>query len=373
MNVRMRRSMGAFSAAFTLVELLVVIAIIGILVALLLPAIQAAREASRRSQCKNHLRQIAVACLNHEGTHKCFPRGGWGWHWMGDPDLGYSGRQPGGWIFQAAPYLEEVDVRYVGGGLPPADKAKALKLQMSAVIPVFICPTRRAPIALTARTPDGKYTELDTAGNEKPPYNSEIPDTLAKTDYAINGGTGQSPSTQAGGFPPLGGPPLATDCAGRYPNCAGIAGDFAAIQSSWNGISTKMTGARMGQITDGTSKTALVGEKALPPKFYETGYGEGNHYASNNGGDNSSMYQGYDIDNTRWIGPKPEQDNDNNDFVAVADRRFGSAHTGSMNLAMCDGSVQAIDYDIEQKVWGTYGARDDGKNEFDKDPNDPNP
>jgi prepilin-type processing-associated H-X9-DG protein len=82
------------------------------------------------------------------------------------------------------------------------------------------------------------------------------------------------------------------------------------------------------------------------------------------------MYQGYDVDNTRWIGIKPERDTDSNlnGFVSSHHERFGSAHPGSMHLAMCDGSVQAIDYDIEQKVWGTYGSRDDGKNEWDLKP-----
>src|SRR3954453_2916900 len=94
---------------FTLVELLVVIAIIGILVALLLPAIQAAREAARRTQCKNHLKQIAVACLNYESSQKAFPAGGWGFRWMGDPDRGMGRGQPGGWIFQVCSYLEEGD------------------------------------------------------------------------------------------------------------------------------------------------------------------------------------------------------------------------------------------------------------------------
>ena len=75
--IRSRRCQGCLRSrsGFSLVELLVVIAIIAVLAALLVPAVQRAREASRRVACINNLKQLTLACMNYETTHRCLPSG----------------------------------------------------------------------------------------------------------------------------------------------------------------------------------------------------------------------------------------------------------------------------------------------------------
>jgi prepilin-type N-terminal cleavage/methylation domain-containing protein len=94
----MTRSRLTARRGFTLIELLVVIAIIGILVSLLLPAVQQAREAARRTQCKNNLKQIAMAMHIYHDTYGSFP-----------PAVTYSadGKPMHSWRVLLLPFLNE--------------------------------------------------------------------------------------------------------------------------------------------------------------------------------------------------------------------------------------------------------------------------
>jgi hypothetical protein len=326
---------------------LVVIAIIGVLVALLLPAIQAAREAARNAQCKNSLRQIAIGMLNFESTHHQFPAGGWGFRWMGDPDRGVGPGQPGGWIFQVAPLLEQANVTLIGGGLTGPEKRAALATQRSVVVSLFYCPSRRPPAGLPA-------TEIA--------FNADMPVLDAKTDYAANGGT-RSAATGPGPAPN----PTFTDCREGFPNCKWDVTDDA-IANLFNGVVTVRTGAEMRQITDGTSNTLMVGEKWLAPRYYNTVTLKSGPVADDNPGDNNSLWEGYDWDTIRFPsgsvdnngqpqGELPKKDSDN---IGYPHKSMGSAHPSTLNVAHVDGSVHGVQYDVDPVVWGSMAHRSDG-------------
>lgn len=63
------------NSAFTLLELLVVMVILGMLVALLLSAVQAARESARRTQCQSQSRQLGQAVQEFATAFRHMPPG----------------------------------------------------------------------------------------------------------------------------------------------------------------------------------------------------------------------------------------------------------------------------------------------------------
>ena len=56
---------------------------------------------------RNHLKQLALGCLQHESLTRRLPCNGWGFAWTGDADLGNAQRQPAGWLYNILPYIEQ--------------------------------------------------------------------------------------------------------------------------------------------------------------------------------------------------------------------------------------------------------------------------
>ena len=119
---------------FTLVELLVVIAIIGVLIGMLLPAVQMVREAARRTDCTNRMKQISLALLNYESSHRRLP--------PGITDSAATPWASSTWLTQILPFVEQQgvwDQASVDYRSSPNPFAGHLGLQ--TVLPTFNCPS----------------------------------------------------------------------------------------------------------------------------------------------------------------------------------------------------------------------------------------
>ncbi len=208
-------------AGFTLVELLVVIAIIGVLMGLLLPAVQMAREAARRIQCTNNLKQMGLALHNYESAKRAFPAGfisqvtG---SWSGGGNDGVPEAGPGWSVFaRLMPYMEMGNLHdTINFTLPIADPIN--QVARRTLIPGYLCPS-------------DTWRDLVTVW----------PTSLGVTDLA----------------------PLS------YAGCVG-GGDpanaprYTAMyeETPFNGIFHRNVPVRVAEITDGTSNTIGLGERA---------------------------------------------------------------------------------------------------------------
>ncbi len=285
--------------AMTLVEMLVVVAIIGVLIALLLPAVQAVRESARQVQCRNHLHQLALAGLQYHEIHDVFPTS------VSQFSFRERFEDVDTWLVKLLPFLEQTALhsRWKDANLR-RDRREILNVTETAIATTY-CPSRRAaiayplPNAMVFRAGSGRVTKGEGA----------------RTDYAINGGAAR----HEGGF--------------------GL--DIKGVWSPDESIGAA-------DIYDGLSNTYYVGEKAMDGEHYTTGFDLG---------DQSSIYHCRTGSCIRFAKNRPVRDPmGKNTCVNCHD--FGSAHPSSWNVALCDGSVQAISYDISFDVHRNFATRD---------------
>jgi prepilin-type N-terminal cleavage/methylation domain-containing protein len=307
---------------FTLVEVLVVIAIIGLLLALLLPAVQAARESARRTECKNHIKQFAVASHHHLDVTGYFPSGGWGLFWVGDPDRGYGHKQPGGWTFSILPFMEQQPLFQTGLGLSGQAKLEAAGAVNTNPVPLFYCPSRR----------DARLYPFVNFPGDFVAYNCIPLPMSSRLDYAAN--CGDSGTNEIGG-----GPQSLQEGDTTYP---------WPDTTNLTGPSFLRSEVHVSDIRDGTSFTYLIGEKYINPDDYGTG---------KDPGDDQPIFLGYDNDSDRTTAlvNVPKQDQRGlRDYLC-----FGSAHAVAFQMSFCDGSVRAINYTIDPEVNRRLGNRSD--------------
>lgn len=283
---------------FTLIELLVVIAIIAILIALLLPGVQQAREAARRTQCKNHMKQLGLAMHNYHDTYDRFPPA----LFETDIDRNGTNEHVGHWAWGAMllPFMEQAALY---SQLSPGQRTPVQGVAMLST-PLAIV---RCPSDIGAAKADDR--RLGTSGSI-----ANLGE-LARSNYAVVHNDATTSSTISG--------------------C--------------NGLFTRNHCFRMRDITDGTSNQLIIGERDsqrdhMASVFLAVSKGANIHDPSVAApGNNPFEARGY-------FGVYGAATTPLNSIVphTSANSGFSSLHVGGAHFTLGDGSVRFISENIHQ-------------------------
>ncbi len=293
-------------AAFTLIELLVVIAIIAILIALLVPAVQKVREAAARLQCSNNLKQLGLGFHNYHGSFKRLPPG---LSWT-SPSSFYSGARHSWFplilpfvdqepLFNMLPQPQTQNLQWTPWYSTQANNATG---PTRVIVPLVLCPTD-----------DGAFTETQPWG------------VFTLGNYHVFfGGTNL--------------------------------GQAAALTGGQRGAFGVNWGARMGDMSDGSSNTMVMGEylRSRGTTNDQRGLhwgdqpGYGHIYAALNPNTTSpdTLYTGY-CNNLPLLNlPCISGDSGPNNTAASR-----SKHSGGVQVLIGDGTVRFVNQSINSATW----------------------
>jgi len=310
---------------FTLIELLVVIAIVALLIGLLLPAVQKVREAANRMSCQNNLKQIGLALHNYHDANRCFPPGYMASSATADPNFATA---PGwGWATFLLPFIEQGPLyNQLQGAIqsktPITDPSVAGAIQ--ARVSIYLCPSDIVP--------SGAFPVYSLAGHTSYPlvYFEGAPGTV------------------------LAGPSSYAACVGRD--------EDSDADGLWgSGVFYCNSRTQIADITDGTSETILVGEKAwcnvngvwvgaIPGCAMVFGTHNPCLQAISGGMQNSPIYAPPMLVQSHAHLVNPTQDSDGG-----ADD-FSSLHPGGANVLFADGSVHFVQSTPPDPNPGSPGA-----------------
>jgi len=106
--------------------------------------------------------QIGLAWLNHESAQQHVPSRDWEWEWIGEPELGYGEEQPGGWVYNILPFIEESPVHDLARGLTHQPRRDALTQTIQTVFSMMHSPSKCEPKlnVITGPVNNGNPTQM---------------------------------------------------------------------------------------------------------------------------------------------------------------------------------------------------------------------
>ena len=323
---------------FTLIELLVVIAIIAVLIALLLPAVQQAREAARRTQCKNHLKQMGLALHNYHDTHLTLPHGSVGGFTAGsgENNPAAQNRWANGinWRVSILPFLDQgplfQKLNFSGASFqgpvswagPPGTNAVLVGL----TIPSYLCPS----------------SSVDPFINGPRAY--ENPNRMLTPHYVGIAGATPDPAARVGVCNP-----------GNY----GIFCDNGALRP--NHIT------RFQNATDGLSNTIVVAEQsgvvggvAISANYGGGWCGFGQTFSASTRA-NLDHYFGSGITTVRYAPNSRIGTAGSSNETYESNTILNSLHTGGIQVLTGDGAVRFVSENVNMTVLLSTCSMDDGQ------------